>query len=48
MIAGFKLAEMRAELFRMGAMPSVSRAGYFTRPPQEDYKTLRRSQKRAA
>lgn len=48
MTAGFKLAEMRAELFRLGAMPSVSRAGYFTKPPQEDWTTLRRSQKRAA
>jgi allantoin racemase len=48
MVAGFKLAEMRAELFRLGAMPSVSRAGYFTKPPGEDWKTLRRSQKRAA
>ena len=41
MTAGFKLAEMRAELFRKGAMPAVSRAGYFTKPPRTDFQTLR-------
>ena len=46
MVAGFKLAEMRAELFRMGALASVSRAGYFTRPPNEDWIKLRKSQGR--
>ena len=47
MTAGFKLAEMRAELFRMGAMPAVSRAGYFTKPPRPDWQTLREFQGRA-
>ncbi len=46
MTAGFKLAEMRAELFRMGAMPAVSRAGYFTKPPRPDWQTLREFQGR--
>lgn len=46
MVAGFKLAEMRAELFRMGALAAVSRAGYFTKPPHEDWVTLRKSQGR--
>jgi hypothetical protein len=32
---------MRAELFRKGAMPAVSRAGYFTKPPRTDFQTLR-------
>jgi Asp/Glu/hydantoin racemase len=46
MTAGFKLAEMRAELFRMGAMPAVSRAGYFMRPPKADWQALREFQGR--
>ena len=41
MTAGFKLAEMRAELNAKGAMPAVSRAGYFTKPPRKDFQTLR-------
>lgn len=41
MTAGFKLAEMRAELNRQGAMPAVSRAGYFMHPPSKDFQTLR-------
>jgi allantoin racemase len=41
MTAGFKLAEMRAELYRKGAMPAVSRAGYFVKPPRADFQTLR-------
>jgi hypothetical protein len=42
MTAGFKLAEMRAELNRMGAIPAVSRAGYFMHPPKTDFQTLRK------
>ena len=41
MTAGFKLAEMRAELYRSGAIPAVSRAGYFTKPPKADFQILR-------
>lgn len=41
MTAGFKLSEMRAELYRKGAMQAVSRAGYFTKPPQADFQKLR-------
>ena len=41
MTAGFKLAEMRADLDSSGAMPAVSRAGYFTKPPKADFQTLR-------
>ncbi len=48
MVAGFKLAEMRAELYRLGALPAVSRAGYFTKPPREDWEKLRKSQGRPA
>lgn len=47
MVAGFKLAEMRAELNRLGALPAVSRVGYFTRPPREDWLRLRRFHGRA-
>lgn len=42
MTAGFKLAEMRGELNKLGALPAVSRAGYFTKPPKQDWQTLRR------
>ncbi len=42
MTAGFKLAEMRAELNKLGALPAVSRAGYFMKPPRGDWQTLRR------
>ena len=46
MVAGFKLAEMRAELNTKGMLPAVSRVGYFTRPPREDWEMLRKFQKR--
>ncbi len=41
MAAGFKLAEMRAELARAGVIPAVSRRGYFTKPPRADWEKLR-------
>jgi allantoin racemase len=47
MTAGFKLAEMRAELNMLGEVPAVSRAGYFVQPPRADYQKLRRFQGRA-
>jgi allantoin racemase len=47
MVAGFKLAELRAELNRMGVLGPASRAGYFMRPPRGDWETLRRFQGRA-
>jgi allantoin racemase len=40
MVAGFKLAEMLADL-RGAGLPVVSRKGYFERPPRADYETLR-------
>jgi len=40
MVAGFKLAEMLADL-RASGLPVVSRKGYFERPPRQDYETLR-------
>jgi Asp/Glu/hydantoin racemase len=48
MVAGFKLAEMRAELNLLGALPAVSRAGYFMHPPEEDWAKLRKFQRREA
>jgi allantoin racemase len=42
MVAGFKLAEMLADL-RAAGMPIVSRRGYFERPPAADYQLLRRA-----
>ena len=41
MVAGFKFAEMRAELNRAGVLPAVSRAGYFTKPPADQWEILR-------
>ncbi len=46
MVAGFKLAEMRAELNRVGVLPAVSRAGYFTKPPADQWEILRTFHKR--
>jgi len=40
MIMGFKMAEMMADLHISG-MPSVSRRGWFQKPPVKDFKTLR-------
>ena len=39
-ITGFKMAEMMADLHISG-MPSVSRRGWFQKPPVKDFKTLR-------
>ena len=41
MAAGFKFAEMRGDLHRAGVLPAVSRAGYFTKPPQDQWEILR-------
>jgi Asp/Glu/hydantoin racemase len=41
-VAGFKLAEMRGELNRLGVLPAVSRVGYFMHPPRTDWEMLRR------
>ena len=41
MLAGFKLAEMWADLARAG-LPPASRRGFFEQPPAEEYKRLRR------
>jgi allantoin racemase len=41
MLAGFKLAEMWADLARAG-VPPVSRRGFFQRPPADEYGRLRR------
>jgi allantoin racemase len=40
MLAGFKLAEMWADLARAG-VPTVSRRGFFEQPPAEEYERLR-------
>jgi allantoin racemase len=40
MITGFKMAEMMADL-RAAGFPTVSRKGFFEKPPQDDYATLR-------
>ena len=40
MVAGFKLAEMLADM-RAAGLPIISRRGYFERPPWPDYETLR-------
>ena len=42
MLAGFKLAEMWADLARAG-LPPVSRRGFFEQPPPEEYERLRRT-----
>ena len=41
MITGFKMAEMMADLKALAGIPPVSRRGFFTHPPQADYKKLR-------
>jgi Asp/Glu/hydantoin racemase len=41
MLAGFKLAELWADLARAG-VPPVSRRGFFEQPPAEEYARLRR------
>lgn len=41
MSAGFKLAELRARLNLAGVLGPVSRAGYFTKPPEDQLKILR-------
>jgi hypothetical protein len=41
MLAGFKLAEMWADLARAG-VPPVSRRGFFQQPPAQEYERLRR------
>ena len=46
MAAGFKLAEMRGDLYRAGVLPAVSRAGYFTKPPRDQWEILRKFHKR--
>jgi allantoin racemase len=46
MVAGFKLAEMRAELNTLGVLAAVSRVGYFMKPPRQDWETLREFQQR--
>ena len=45
MVAGFKMAEMMADL-RAAGIPTVSRHGWFQRPPAKDFDTLRRFQGR--
>ena len=40
MITGFKMAEMMADL-RAAGIPTVSRRGWFERPPESDFRTLR-------
>ena len=42
MITGFKMAEMMADVQRLGNIPPVSRAGFFCSPPRGDYETLRK------
>ena len=41
MVTGFKLAEMMADLHRCG-VPTVSRRGFFEKPPANDMRTLRK------
>ena len=45
MVTGFKMAEMMADL-RAAGIPTVSRHGWFQRPPAKDFDTLRRFQGR--
>lgn len=40
MVTGFKMAEMMADLHRLG-VPTVSRRGFFEKPPRRDMETLR-------
>ena len=41
MVTGFKMAEMMAELHAAG-IPTVSRRGWFEKPPKQDFAMLRR------
>ncbi|MAG37604.1 MAG: hypothetical protein CL878_15325 [Dehalococcoidia bacterium] len=41
MIAGFKLAEMMADIQAAG-IPTISRRGWFEKPPKQDFQTLRK------
>ena len=41
MLTGFKLAETMADL-RAAGVPTVSRRGWFEKPPPDDFRTLRR------
>ena len=41
MVSGFKLAEMMGDLHGLG-IPTVSRRGWFEKPPVDDMTTLRR------
>ena len=36
------MAEMRAELNRIGILPAVSRAGYFMKPPKDQWDILQK------
>ena len=40
MVTGFKMAEMMADL-RAAGVPTVSRRGWFEKPPKDDFATLR-------
>jgi len=40
MVTGFKMAEMMADLHAAG-VPTVSRGGWFEKPPKQDVTTLR-------
>ena len=40
MLTGFKMAEMLADLKAAG-VPTVSRGGWFEKPPEKDMATLR-------
>ena len=40
MLTGFKMAEMLADL-RAAGVPTVSRRGWFEKPPEKDMATLR-------
>ena len=41
MVTGFKMAEMMADM-RAAGVPTVSRRGWFEKPPKADMRTLRR------
>lgn len=41
MVTGFKMAEMMADL-RAAGVPTVSRRGWFEKPPQQDFAALRK------
>ena len=45
MVTGFKMAEMMADLRKLG-VPTVSRRGWFEKPPVQDFETLRRFMER--